>query len=45
VACTLTGHGLKDPDIAVKQSMAPVIRIEATLDHVERAIMKHIKKK
>ena len=42
VACTLTGHGLKDPDIAVKQSMAPVIRIEATLDHVERAIRENL---
>ncbi len=42
VACTLTGHGLKDPDIAVKQSMAPVIRIEATLDQVERAIRENL---
>ena len=42
VACTLTGHGLKDPDIAIKQSMAPVIRSEATLDQVERAIRENL---
>jgi threonine synthase len=42
VACTLTGHGLKDPDIAIKQSMAPVIRSEATLNQVERAIRENL---
>ena len=30
VVCTLTGHGLKDPDIAIKQSARP-IRIAADL--------------
>jgi threonine synthase len=39
VACTLTGHGLKDPDIAIRQSSAPVLRVEATLDAVKRAIL------
>ena len=24
VVCTLTGHGLKDPDIAIKQSPEPI---------------------
>jgi threonine synthase len=24
VVCTLTGHGLKDPDLAIKQSVSPI---------------------
>jgi len=39
VICTLTGHGLKDPDIAIKQSKAPMIAIDATLASVKKAIM------
>ena len=39
VVCTLTGHGLKDPDIAIKQSTAPVIKIDAKLDQVKSAIL------
>jgi len=39
VVCTLTGHGLKDPDIAIEQSTAPMITIDATLDSVKRAIL------
>ena len=31
VVCTLTGHGLKDPDIAIRHSAEP-IRISAELD-------------
>lgn len=38
VVCTLTGHGLKDPDTAIKQSTGPVIKIEATLEQVRKAI-------
>ncbi len=43
VVCTLTGHGLKDPDIAIKQSTAPVIKIEAELAEVERAIVENLR--
>lgn len=39
VVCTLTGHGLKDPDTAIKQSAAPTEAIEANLDAVKRAIL------
>lgn len=39
VVCTLTGHGLKDPDTAIKQSTAPVHKIEATLKQVKAAIL------
>ena len=41
VVCTLTGHGLKDPDTAIKQS-TPVITAEATLDAVRDAILKNM---
>jgi threonine synthase len=42
VTCTLTGHGLKDPDIAIRQSSAPVLRVDATLDAVKRAIVEKL---
>tara|TARA_R110001583_G_scaffold177418_2_gene332562 strand:- start:65475 stop:66620 length:1146 start_codon:yes stop_codon:yes gene_type:complete len=39
VVCTLTGHGLKDPDIAIKQSSSPLIKVDAKLDAVRDAIL------
>ncbi|MGH8565815.1 MAG: threonine synthase [Gammaproteobacteria bacterium] len=42
VVCTLTGHGLKDPDIAIAQSSAPPLKIEARLTEVERVIAEEI---
>jgi threonine synthase len=39
IVCTLTGHGLKDPDVAVRQSSALPITVEATLDSVRSAIL------
>ena len=44
VVCTLTGHGLKDPDTAIKQSTAEVISIEANLQSVEKAILSQLDK-
>ncbi len=41
VVCTLTGHGLKDPDIAIRQSSAQRVNVDATLAAVERAILDH----
>lgn len=38
VACTLTGHGLKDPDTAIAQSTAPVLKVNADTDEVKKAI-------
>ena len=38
VSVTLTGHGLKDPDTAVAQSVAPPVPIPAQRDAVLRAI-------
>lgn len=42
VVCTLTGHGLKDPDTAIDQSTGPVIKIEAKLAEVKKAIMDNL---
>ncbi|MFA5529756.1 MAG: threonine synthase [Thiohalomonadaceae bacterium] len=39
VVCTLTGHGLKDPDTAIKQSGSHLLTVEAKLDSVKRAIL------
>ena len=41
VTCTLTGHGLKDPDIAIRHA-EPVVTVSAELTAVKSAIMKHI---
>lgn len=42
VVCTLTGHGLKDPDTAIKQSTAPMIKVKAELDAVKTAILDNL---
>jgi len=39
IVCTLTGHGLKDPDVAIKQSTSPMLTVEANLDSVKSAIL------
>ncbi len=39
VVCTLTGHGLKDPDAAIAQSTAPVMSVKADRDAVRDAII------
>ena len=41
VVCTLTGHGLKDPDIAIGQSSEPVT-VDAELDAVTREILQNL---
>ena len=42
ITCTLTGHGLKDPDIAINQSTAPLIKIKAQLEEVKAAILQNM---
>jgi len=42
IVCTLTGHGLKDPDTAIKQSTRPLITIDAKLADVEKAILSNM---
>ncbi len=39
IVCTLTGHGLKDPDTAIKQSTSPLMTIDATMLAVKKAIL------
>jgi len=39
VVCTLTGHGLKDPDTAIMQSIQPMAAVEPTLDAIKKLIM------
>jgi threonine synthase len=42
ITCTLTGHGLKDPDTAISQSTAPLIKIKAQLEEVKAAILQNM---
>jgi len=43
VVCTLTGHGLKDPDTAIKQSTSPMVTVDAKLAAVKEAILNNLK--
>ncbi len=42
VVCTLTGHGLKDPDTAIKQCEGALQTVDAELGAVKDAILKHL---
>ncbi len=42
VVCTLTGHGLKDPDTAIKQSTGPMLKVKAELSEVKKAILDNL---
>lgn len=44
IVCTLTGHGLKDPETAIAQSKAPVVTVEASLESVQAAILDNLEK-
>jgi threonine synthase len=39
IVCTLTGHGLKDPDTAIAQSKGPMVTVDATMEAVKKAIL------
>jgi threonine synthase len=39
VVCTLTGHGLKDPDIAIQQCADSMVSVDANLDAIKKAIL------
>lgn len=39
VVCTLTGHGLKDPDVAIRQAGDAIVTVPAALDPVRRVIL------
>jgi threonine synthase len=43
LVCTLTGNGLKDPDVAIGQCQsAPMLTVDASLGAVETAIFQHL---
>lgn len=42
VTCTVTGHGLKDSDIAIEQCKGSVLTVDAELDAVKTAIVSRI---
>lgn len=42
IVCTLTGHGLKDPDTAIHQSSTIPVTVEADLESVRRAILQRL---
>jgi len=42
VVCTLTGHGLKDSDTAIKQLSGSMITVEAELEAVKNAILDNV---
>ena len=42
IVCTLTGHGLKDPDLAIARMQGPVVRVAAERLAVEQALMPHL---
>ncbi len=43
IVCTLTGHGLKDPDTAIQQAGDNVIAVNDTLDSIRDAILARLK--
>ncbi|HEX9811415.1 MAG TPA: threonine synthase [Burkholderiales bacterium] len=42
VVCTLTGHGLKDPDVTIKHNTTPIMRVPAESKAVEQAILERL---
>lgn len=43
IVCTLTGHGLKDPDTAISQSPKP-LTVDAERGVIEQVIGEHLRK-
>jgi threonine synthase len=43
VVCTLTGNGLKDPDIIMKDGLSGLIQVPAERAAVEKALLAHIR--
>lgn len=42
IVCTLTGHGLKDPDTAIAQCKGEMILIDPVMDEVKNAILNNM---
>lgn len=43
IVCTLTGHGLKDPDIAVERASAPVVSVKPEAAAVKALLLEHLR--
>lgn len=43
IVCTLTGHGLKDPDVAIGQCQDAVVKVKPELEDVRRVIENKLK--
>ncbi len=43
IVCTLTGHGLKDPDTAIAQSTSRLSTVDADLASVKKAILDNLR--
>ncbi len=43
VVCTLTGNGLKDPDVIMKDGLKGLIQVPAERSAVEKALLAHLK--
>ncbi len=43
IVCTLTGHGLKDPEIAIKQNQDALIKVSAKYEDVAKVIGQYIR--
>jgi threonine synthase len=44
IVCTLSGHGLKAPDTAIKQCSGSMITVEAGHEAVKNAILSNLSK-
>ncbi len=42
IVCTLTGHGLKDPDVAIQQSRKPLTAVEPRLEEIKALILRAV---
>lgn len=41
IVCTVTGHGLKDPDIAIRQNALPGVKVDANADAVLKILSEY----
>jgi threonine synthase len=42
VVCTLTGNGMKDPDVVLKDGLSGLVQVDAELGAVERALLERL---
>jgi len=42
VVCTLTGNGMKDPDVILKDGLTGLVQVDAERGAVERALLERL---